>query len=259
MGERCTVEGTVQHVIFQNEENGYTVLGLLDGGGRAGDSGGMYPCVAPGEKLTADGLWVSHPSYGQQFAAETVERLMPETEEELISYLSSGIIKGVGPATAERLVERFGGETLAGYRGGAGAAEHRQGHHLQAGHGDLRRLPGADGTASGHGVSGPVRAAGGAGHAAVPHLRSRCAAPSPGGPLSAGGGALRRSLCRCGRDRSEYGLAATAPAARRRRCCTSWSTIWETAMCSCPGPSCWRPRNSSSAPRRSWWSRRWTH
>ena len=97
------------------------------------------------------------------------------------------------------------------YRGGAGAAEHRQGHHLQAGHGDLRRLPGADGTASGHGVSGPVRAAGGTGHAAVPHLRSRCAAPSPGGPLSAGGGALRRGLCRCGRDRSEHGLRRRQP------------------------------------------------
>ena len=113
MGERCTVEGTVQHVIFQNEENGYTVLGLLTEEGELVTVVGCIPCVAPGEKLTADGLWVSHPSYGQQFAAETVERLMPETEEELISYLSSGIIKGVGPATAERLVERFGGETLA--------------------------------------------------------------------------------------------------------------------------------------------------
>ena len=112
MGERCTVEGTVQHVIFQNEENGYTVLGLLTEEGELVTVVGCIPCVAPGEKLTADGLWVSHPSYGQQFAAETVERLMPETEEELISYLSSGIIKGVGPATAERLVERFGGELV---------------------------------------------------------------------------------------------------------------------------------------------------
>ena len=88
MGERCTVEGTVQHVIFQNEENGYTVLGLLTEEGELVTVVGCIPCVAPGEKLTADGLWVSHPSYGQQFAAETVERLMPETEEELISYLS---------------------------------------------------------------------------------------------------------------------------------------------------------------------------
>lgn len=80
MGERCTVEGTVQHVIFQNEENGYTVLGLLTEEGELVTVVGCIPCVAPGEKLTADGLWVSHPSYGQQFAAETVERLMPETE-----------------------------------------------------------------------------------------------------------------------------------------------------------------------------------
>ena len=92
--------GTIQHVIFQNEENGYTVLGLLTEEGELVTVVGCIPCVAPGEKLTADGLWVSHPSYGQQFAAETVERLMPETEEELISYLSSGSIKCVGPATA---------------------------------------------------------------------------------------------------------------------------------------------------------------
>ena len=64
MGERCTVEGTVQHVIFQNEENGYTVLGLLTEEGELVTVVGCIPCVAPGEKLTADGLWVSHPSYG---------------------------------------------------------------------------------------------------------------------------------------------------------------------------------------------------
>ena len=57
MGERCTVEGTVQHVIFQNEENGYTVLGLLTEEGELVTVVGCIPCVAPGEKLTADGLW----------------------------------------------------------------------------------------------------------------------------------------------------------------------------------------------------------
>lgn len=98
MGERCTVEGTVQHVIFQNEENGYTVLGLLTEEGELVTVVGCIPCVAPGEKLTADGLWVSPPLLRSASSpAETVERLMPETEEELISYLSSGIIKGVGP------------------------------------------------------------------------------------------------------------------------------------------------------------------
>ena len=111
--------------------------------------------MAPGEKLTADGLWVSHPSYGQQFAAETVERLMPETEEELISYLSSGIIKGVGPATAERLVERFGGETLAVIEEEPERLSTVKGITSKRAMEILRRLPGADGTASGHGVSGP--------------------------------------------------------------------------------------------------------
>lgn len=113
MGERCTVEGAVENVIFQNEENGYTVLNLLTDQGEVITVVGCIPCVAPGEGLTVSGLWVNHPSYGPQVTAEIIERCMPQSEEEIVSYLASGIIKGVGPATAARLVERFGEDTLA--------------------------------------------------------------------------------------------------------------------------------------------------
>ena len=113
MGERCTVEGAVENVIFQNEENGYTVLNLLTEQGEVITVVGCIPCVAPGEGLTVSGLWVNHPSYGPQVTAEVIERRMPQSEEEIVSYLASGIIKGVGPATAARLVERFGEDTLA--------------------------------------------------------------------------------------------------------------------------------------------------
>jgi len=113
MGERCTVEGTVENVIFQNEENGYTVLNLLTDQGEVITVVGCIPCVAAGEGMTVSGLWVNHPSYGPQVTAEVVERRMPQSEEEIVSYLASGIIKGVGPATAARLVERFGEDTLA--------------------------------------------------------------------------------------------------------------------------------------------------
>lgn len=112
MGERCTVEGTVENVIFQNEENGYTVLNLLTDQGELITVVGCIPCVAAGEGMTVSGVWVNHPSYGPQVTAELIERRMPEGEDEIVSYLSSGIIKGVGPATAARLVERFGTDAL---------------------------------------------------------------------------------------------------------------------------------------------------
>ena len=112
MAERCTVEGAVQSLIFQNEDNGYTVLSLLTEEGELVTVVGCMPQAAPGEGMTITGVWTNHPSYGQQFAAESVERRMPQTEEDMVAYLSSGILKGVGPATAERLVSRFGEDTL---------------------------------------------------------------------------------------------------------------------------------------------------
>ena len=113
MAERSTVEGAVQSLIFQNEDNGYTVLSLLTDDGELVTVVGCIPCAAPGERMTVTGVWTNHPSYGPQFAAESVERRMPETEEDIAAYLASGILKGIGPATARRLVDRFGADTLA--------------------------------------------------------------------------------------------------------------------------------------------------
>lgn len=113
MEQRSTVEGIVQHVIFQNEENGYTVLALVTDQGEEVTVVGCIPCVGAGESMTVTGVWANHPSYGAQLSAETVERRMPEEEDEIVSYLASGIVKGIGPATAARMVERFGTETLA--------------------------------------------------------------------------------------------------------------------------------------------------
>ena len=113
MGERVTVEGSVDAVIFQNEENGYTVLLLrVDGEDEPITVVGCIPCAAAGEGMTVTGVWVSHPVHGPQLSAESVERRLPQEEEDIVSYLSSGILKGIGPATAQRLVERFGTDTL---------------------------------------------------------------------------------------------------------------------------------------------------
>ena len=111
MEELTTREGTVQSVIFQNEENGYTVLRLVTEEGELITVVGCIPCAAPGEHLGVSGAWETHPQHGTQLRAEEVERRLPEDAEELISYLGSGICKGLGPATARRLVERFGAET----------------------------------------------------------------------------------------------------------------------------------------------------
>ena len=113
MGQRCTVEGTVQSVIFQNEENGYTVLTLIvDGQEEPVTVVGCIPCAAAGEGMTVTGVWVEHPTYGPQLTAESVERRMPQEARDVAAYLGSGILKGVGPATAQRLVDRFGADTL---------------------------------------------------------------------------------------------------------------------------------------------------
>ena len=112
MEELTCCEGTVHSVIFQNPENGYTVLRLLTPEGEAVTVVGCVPCAAPGEHLAASGVWETHPQHGEQLRALELERSLPEDEEEIFSYLSSGICKGVGPATAQRIVDRFGAETL---------------------------------------------------------------------------------------------------------------------------------------------------
>ncbi len=112
MEGRCSVDGTILNLIFQNEENGYTVLRLVTGDGEVVTVVGTIPCAAPGENLIVTGRWMTHPTHGQQIQAQQVERHMPTTEGDILSYLSSGVVKGVGPATAEKLVDRFGTNTL---------------------------------------------------------------------------------------------------------------------------------------------------
>lgn len=112
MGGDCEISGTIAQLIFQNEENGYTVLRLVTDEGEAVTVVGTIPCAAPGESLIVTGRKVSHPTHGEQIQADRVERYMPTTEDEILSYLGSGAVKGVGPALAERMVQRFGARTL---------------------------------------------------------------------------------------------------------------------------------------------------
>lgn len=105
------ITGSVAAVIFQNEENGYTVLRLKYAGEQITAVGTM-PGVCTGEKLVLQGQWSSHPTYGRQFKAEQVEQSLPTERDSIYDYLATGVIKGIGPKLAQRLVARFGERTL---------------------------------------------------------------------------------------------------------------------------------------------------
>lgn len=115
-----TLEGIVERITYYNDENGYTVLRLRPSG-RAGplvaDQGlvtvvGNLPEITPGESLKMRGEWTTHRDHGRQFKAESCEQVLPATIEGIKKYLGSGLIKGVGPVTAGRIVKKFGLETL---------------------------------------------------------------------------------------------------------------------------------------------------
>ena len=106
------VEGTVTAVLFRNEENGYTVLKLDSGDKGEITAVGCMPGAAPGEVLELEGTWGRHPSYGEQFKAETVSRRMPVGEKAVYEYLASGAVKGIRAGLARQIVDHFGEETL---------------------------------------------------------------------------------------------------------------------------------------------------
>ena len=110
--EMEVLQGTISAVVYQNYDNGYTVLRLALGGGKTATVVGTIPLPTVGEKLMVTGKWSSHQSYGKQFEAEFLERMMPQSAMEILQYLSSRVIKGIGPKMAARIVERFGSETL---------------------------------------------------------------------------------------------------------------------------------------------------
>ena len=106
------LQGTIAAVVYQNYDNGYAVLRLACQDGLTVTVVGTIPLPAVGERLMVTGRWSSHPSYGKQFDAEFLERLMPETAPEITAFLSSHVIKGIGPKLAGRIVAHFGEQTL---------------------------------------------------------------------------------------------------------------------------------------------------
>ncbi|MBS2538277.1 ATP-dependent RecD-like DNA helicase [Catenulispora sp. NF23] len=111
----AVVEGVLERITFANEETGYTVA-RVDTGHGAGDLltvVGALLGAQPGESLRMRGRWGSHPQYGRQFTVENYTTVLPATVAGIQKYLGSGLIKGIGPKTAEKIVGHFGVQTLA--------------------------------------------------------------------------------------------------------------------------------------------------
>ncbi|WP_245833764.1 SF1B family DNA helicase RecD2 [Streptomyces aidingensis] len=111
---RAVVEGVLERITYANEENGYTVARVDTGrgGGELLTVVGALLGAQVGESLRMEGRWGSHPQYGRQFMVENYTTVLPATVQGIQRYLGSGLIKGIGPKTAERIVEHFGTETL---------------------------------------------------------------------------------------------------------------------------------------------------
>lgn len=105
------ITGTVTHITYTNESNGYTVCDV-DVDGVLVCAVGAMPSLVTGESVRLTGEWTVNPSYGEQFAVSLFEHLMPKEVGAVLTYLSSGIIKGIGAATARRIVDMFGSESL---------------------------------------------------------------------------------------------------------------------------------------------------
>ncbi len=115
-----TLTGSVERLTFYNPENGYSVVRLKPIGGRMPGMGqdglvtvtGNLPELSPGEHLRLQGKWTSHPKHGLQFQVEICEQILPATIAGIRRYLGSGLVRGIGPRLAERIVAHFGERTL---------------------------------------------------------------------------------------------------------------------------------------------------
>ena len=115
------IKGFVDHIIYQNADNGYTVLVMIPDE-PVTDEGledpsevtcvGIFPSISQGENVIIDGEFVSHDSFGRQLKMQHYEVVVPRSEDEQLRYLSSGVIKGIGPAMAKRIIAKFGEDTL---------------------------------------------------------------------------------------------------------------------------------------------------
>ncbi len=105
------IEGTIGEIVFRNETNGYTVC-LVNQEEEEVTAVGCLPFINPGETVRLTGGWMNHPDYGMQFKVSAYETVPPQTADAMAKYLSSGVIKGIGPITAARITGLFGDDSF---------------------------------------------------------------------------------------------------------------------------------------------------
>lgn len=106
------ITGSIEHVIYANEENGYAICDMGTDANDLITITGVLPYVGAGDTVAVWGRWVHNPKYGRQFKVEQFERQLPADRASILRYLSSSTIKGIGPKTAQRIVDEFGDETF---------------------------------------------------------------------------------------------------------------------------------------------------
>ena len=106
------IEGTIESIVYHNEDTDYTVMEIADDKGNLITAVGSLPFAAEGERVVLEGVYTYHREYGRQLVISSYEKHLPSDEESMLKYLSSRMIKGVGPVTALKLVNRFGAETF---------------------------------------------------------------------------------------------------------------------------------------------------
>lgn len=104
--------GVVEEFIYQNESNSYTIAVFMSDDNELHTVVGYLPFIVEGDNLKITGKWVNHPEYGEQFKIESFEKIMPQTAAALEKYLASGTIKGIGPATAKKIIDKFGEDSI---------------------------------------------------------------------------------------------------------------------------------------------------
>ena len=106
------ISGSIEHVIFSNEDSGFAICDLGTDTDELITITGTLPYVGEGDVVTVYGKWVHNPKYGRQFRVEQMEKQLPADRASILRYLSSKTIKGIGPKVAQRIVELFGEETF---------------------------------------------------------------------------------------------------------------------------------------------------
>lgn len=109
--EQMKISGAVEHIVYRNEDTGFTVM-EIDCEGELVTAVGEMTGIEEGEEVDLTGSYTIHPNFGRQFKVILTERRLPSTAHAMLKYLSSGTIKGIGPVLARRLVEEFGADTL---------------------------------------------------------------------------------------------------------------------------------------------------